>query len=39
MIATPPAAQTNAVEALLDLLPTTNRLRAQVCSGAALAGR
>ena len=39
MIATPPAAQTAAVEALLDLLPTTTRLRAQVCSGAALIGR
>jgi flagellar motor switch protein FliN/FliY len=39
MTVTPTAVQTDAVEALLDLLPTTTRLRAQLCSGAALAGR
>ena len=39
MTVIPIAVQTAAVEALLDVLPTVTRLRAEPCSGAALAGR
>lgn len=39
MTVIPIAVQTAAVEALLDVLPTVSRLRAEPCSGAALAGR